>query len=110
MTDELFHELIENDRRRARLSYGQLAERAWSTPSYVFRICKGLAKPRRDLIIRLCIALDLTVEETDELLHAAGHPGLLDLDQQPPAVDETKREQSVQRFKCGKTPSCAVID
>src|SRR5262245_26846438 len=103
-TDELFHQLMENARRRARLSYGRLAERAWSTSSYVFRICNGAAKPRRDLIIRLCIALDLTVGETDELLHAAGHPSLLDLDKKPPAVGETRGEQSVQRFKCGKTP------
>ena len=109
MADELFHELIESARRGAGLSYSRFAERAWTTSSYVFRICNGSATPRRDLIIRLCLALDLTVEATDELLQAAGHPGLLDLDKQPPAVDETQREQSVQRFKCGQTTSCAVI-
>ncbi len=73
-----FHELIDVARRRAGLSHDQLAERAWTTPSYVHRLCGGKAKPSRDVIIRLCLSLNLDVAETDQMLIAAGHVGLLE--------------------------------
>lgn len=73
-----FHELIESARKRAGLSHDLLAHRAWTSPGYTYRICTGNAKPGRDVVIRLCLSLNLDVAETDQLLLAAGHLGLLE--------------------------------
>ena len=75
-----FHQLFEEARQSAGMSHDRLAARAWTSPSYTFRICDGKAKPSRDVVIRLCIALNLGVDDTDALLRAAGHVGLVDLD------------------------------
>jgi hypothetical protein len=83
MNDHPFHELFEASRKRAGLSHDQLAHRAWTSPGYTFRLCAGKAKPGRDIVIRLGVAMNLSVEEIDELLRAAGHLGLLDLDLAP---------------------------
>jgi ribosome-binding protein aMBF1 (putative translation factor) len=86
MVSEPFHQLMEAARKRAGLSHDQFSELAWTTPSYTFRICSGKAKPSRDMVMRLCIALNFAVDETDEMLRAAGHVGLLDLEKKPSAT------------------------
>lgn len=72
-----FHERIEEARKRAGISHDQLAHRAWTSSGYTHRICAGQAKPSRDIVIRLCLSLNLDVVETDLMLIAAGHMGLL---------------------------------
>lgn len=76
---DLFPELLEAVRRRARLGYEELANRAWTSQGYLHRICHGQARPGRYMVIRLCLALGQSLEETDVLLQAAGHVSLLDL-------------------------------
>jgi predicted transcriptional regulator len=78
MTTIPFHQLIETTRQRAGLSHDHLADRAWTSPGYTHRICTGRAKPRRDTVIRLGVAMNLGVAEIDELLRAAGHLGLVE--------------------------------
>ncbi|MBP7693820.1 MAG: helix-turn-helix transcriptional regulator [Anaerolineales bacterium] len=80
-----FHEMIETIRRRSGISHDQLSHRAWTSPGYTHRICSGKSKPGRDMVIRLGLALNLSVEVTDEVLRAAGHPGLLDIEPAAPA-------------------------
>ena len=60
------------------LSFQQLAEHAWTTSSYDFRLCRGDARPGYTIVIRLALAMALTLEETDELLQLAGYPPLLE--------------------------------
>lgn len=74
-----FHELVDHHRKAHGLSYHQLAERAWTTPSFVFRICRGEAKPSYTVVLRLAIAIGLPLEHVDELVRAAGYIPLLDL-------------------------------
>lgn len=74
-----FHDHLEHTRQRAGLSHDQLAHRAWTSPSYTHRLCAGKAKPGRDTVIRLGVALNLAVDEVDELLRLAGHLGLLEV-------------------------------
>ena len=74
-----YHALLDRQRQSHGLSYQQLAERAWTTSSYVFRLCKGESRPGYTIVLKLAIAMALTVEETDELVRVAGYPPLLDL-------------------------------
>jgi transcriptional regulator with XRE-family HTH domain len=73
-----FHELFEEIRVRSGLSYDQLAGRAWTSPAYLHRLKQGMAKPSRDFVIRLCLALSLAVDEADELIASANHLALLE--------------------------------
>jgi len=74
-----YHALLDRQRQSHGLSYQQLAERAWTTSSYVFRQCRGDARPGYTIVIRLALAMALTLEETDELLQLAGYPPLLEI-------------------------------
>jgi transcriptional regulator with XRE-family HTH domain len=74
-----YHALLDRQRQSHGLSYQQLAERAWTTASYVHRMCRGDARPGYTIVLRLAIAMALTLEETDELLRMAGYPPLLEI-------------------------------
>lgn len=74
-----FHTLLEQARQRSGLSFEQLSHRAWTSPGYTHRLCAGRAKPGRDMVIRLGVAMNLGVDEIDELLRRAGYLGLVDL-------------------------------
>ena len=76
--------------RRSGLSLTQLSRRSWLDISYVSRLvnleCDPLnarlgegrgRQPSRDTVIRLGIALQLPMEELDELLLAAGYAPLV---------------------------------
>ena len=69
-----FPELLEAVRRRDRMGYEELANRAWTSQGCLHRVC-----PVQDMVIRLCLALGQSLEETDVLLQAASHVSLLDL-------------------------------
>ncbi len=72
-----YHDLLDRQRQSHGLSYQQLAERAWTTASYVHRLCRGDARPGYTIVLRLAIAMAL--EEVDELLRVAGYPPLLEI-------------------------------
>ncbi len=74
-----YHALLDHQRQSHGLSYQQFAARAWTTSSYVHRLCRGDARPGYTIVIRLAIAMALTLEETDELLRVADYPPLLEV-------------------------------
>ena len=50
-------------RKRRGLSQEELAERAHLDRSYVSRIERGLANPSMSVLERICVALDITLQE-----------------------------------------------
>lgn len=87
MAGETSLSLLESFRQRSGRSYDQVAQRAWTSVSFVHRLCKGQAKASRDVLIRLGWALGLTLEELDWLLKSERYLGLIDqarqVDRQP---------------------------
>ena len=88
--DESFTACLNRHIRRSGLSLSQLARRSWLDISYVSRLvnleCDPLnprrgegrgRQPSRDTVIRLGIALQLPMEELDELLLSAGYAPLV---------------------------------
>lgn len=64
--------------RSKKAHYDVLAAAAHLDPAYVFRLIKGEKfRPSPNTIIRLALALQLTVSQTDELLMAAGYMPLV---------------------------------
>ena len=88
-----YHDLLDRQRQSHGLSYQQLAERAWTTASYVHRLCRGDARPGYTIVLRLAIAMALTREEVDELLRVVGYPPLLEI-KTPNAGSMLSKEES----------------
>ena len=90
-TDESFTACLNRHLRRSGLSLSQLARRSWLDISYVSRLvnlpCDPLnarvgdhvqrRHPSRDVVIRLGLAMQLSMEAMDELLLAAGYAPLV---------------------------------
>jgi len=84
-----FHVALASYRARSGLSVQALAVRAAiRSTGHTHRLLTGHAKPSRDVVIRLALALALDVAQTDALLRAAGHAGLVESSPRPesPAV------------------------
>ena len=65
-------------RKRRGLSQEELAERARLDRSYVSRIERGLANPSMGVLERICVALDITLQElfcTPEEEHSGNFKG-----------------------------------
>ena len=89
--DESFTTCLNRHLRRSGLSLKQLSRRSWLDISYVSRLvhlpCDPLNRrldgdgerrqPSRDTVIRLGLAMQLSMEEMDELLLAAGYAPLV---------------------------------
>jgi hypothetical protein len=89
--DASFTACLNRNLRQSGLSLTQLARRSWLDISYVSRLvnlpCDPLnprlddprekRQPSRDAVIRLGIALQLSMEDIDELLLAAGYAPLV---------------------------------
>ena len=75
---ESFYELLREYRGRSGLSFDMLSDLAITSPGYLHRLFEGRHKPSRDFLIRLALALGLSVEDTDYLLREAGFYGLLE--------------------------------
>ena len=89
--DESFSGCLNRYLRRSDLSLSQLARRSWLDVSYVSRLvhlpCDPLnprledggerRQPSRDTVIRLGLAMQLSMEEMDELLLVAGYAPLV---------------------------------
>jgi len=72
--------LLTRLRLQAGLSQNQLARIAHIDPAYVNRIERKLGRhsPSRDVVLRLCEALGLDVDDGDRLLYAFGFAGRVD--------------------------------
>jgi hypothetical protein len=46
-----YHALLDRQRQSHGLTYQQLAERAWTTGSYVHRLCRGDARPGHTIVL-----------------------------------------------------------
>ena len=89
--DESFTACLDHHLRRSELSLTALARRSWLDISYVSRLahlpCDPLnprygdrgekRRPSRDTVIRLGLAMQLPIEDVDELLLAAGYAPLV---------------------------------
>jgi transcriptional regulator with XRE-family HTH domain len=69
---------IQEARLEAGLSYEALARRMGPTTSrgYLHRVFKGADKPGRNVVLRLALALGLSVQQAHELLVSGGYAGL----------------------------------
>ena len=73
-----FRQLLFRYFKRAALSYGQLADAVHRDIGYIHRLINGgQSRPSPNTIIRLALALKLSVSETDDLLMAAGYAPLV---------------------------------
>jgi transcriptional regulator with XRE-family HTH domain len=74
-----FAALLRQDREEAGMSLELLAHKMETSPSYLFRLEKGMAaNPGRNFTIRLGIMLYRDdIERLDQLLKAAGHLPLM---------------------------------
>lgn len=78
VTDLDFRQLLSRYFNRAALSYGQLADAVQRDIGYIHRLINGeQSRPSPNTVIRLALALKLSVSETDELLMAAGYAPLV---------------------------------
>ena len=89
--DESFSSCLNRYLRRSGLSLSQLARRSWLDISYVSRLVHlesdplnprldepaEQRRPSRDAVIRLGLAMQLPLEDVDELLLAAGYAPLV---------------------------------
>ena len=89
--DESFTACLNRHIRRSGLSLSQLARRSWLDISYVSRLANlktdplnprlgepsDHRRPSRDAVIRLGLAMQLPIEDLDELLLAAGYAPLV---------------------------------
>lgn len=79
-------EMLNDDRRvgyyltdllnRYEKKDSQASEAAMLSTGYVNHIANGKRKPSRDILIRICLGLHATVDETQELLKCAGEAPL----------------------------------
>lgn len=71
-----FNDTLDGYLQRSGVSYNQLAQLADMDPAYVYRLCKGDRRGARDALIRLCIALGLSVDDMDVVLRSRNFPEL----------------------------------
>lgn len=53
------------------LTVSRLSEAAVLSRSFTYQLCSGERTPGRDIVLRLALALELTVDETQQLLRIA---------------------------------------
>ena len=88
--EESFTDCLNKHLRLSGLSLNQLAKRSWLNISYVYRLANVHCDPRnprlgstadhhpsRDTVIRLGMAMQLTIEDMDELLLSTGYAPLV---------------------------------
>lgn len=88
--DETFATVLQRFMRERRFSMTRLAEGSWLDVAYIWRMIRQEIdplnplvgqqrgkQPRRDAVIRLGLALNLRIEQMDELLLAAGYAPLV---------------------------------
>lgn len=79
-----FHAALAHYRDHSGLSVQALTMRsALRSTGHMHRLLTGQARPSRDVVIRLALALGLDVAQTDALLRSAGHAGLVEMSRPP---------------------------
>lgn len=58
------------------LSISDIIQRSGLPRTYTYEILRGSKKPSRDKVLTICLALSLTLEETQTLLKHTGYPPL----------------------------------
>lgn len=58
---------IERKREKRGISFAELARRTRINEDMVARFCKGKSMPKGDQLIRICIELDLDVDDFDKV-------------------------------------------
>ncbi len=66
-----FPERLSGYMAKRGLSVGQLSEAALLSRSFTYQLCSGERAPSRDMILRLALVLELSVDETQDLLRSA---------------------------------------
>ena len=66
-----FSDLLAQMLEARGLTPHQLSSLAMLSRSFTYQLCSGLRAPSRDIILRLSVVLELTLEETQRLLRAA---------------------------------------
>ena len=67
-----FPEYLKEKIQERELEAGELWRAAQIPRSYGYNILSGVRKPRRDKVLALCLALNLSCEETQRVLKVAG--------------------------------------
>ncbi len=67
-----FPEYLKEKMQERELEAGELWRAAQIPRSYGYNILSGVRKPRRDKVLALCLALNLSCEETQRVLKVAG--------------------------------------
>ncbi len=63
-----FHEYIDRIMKREKMSKTKLIKRTNIEKSYIYQILNGRRNPSRDKIIRIALAMELELDETQKLL------------------------------------------
>ena len=67
-----FPEYLKEKMQERELEAGELWRAAQIPRSYGYNILSGVRKPKRDKVLALCLALNLSCEETQRVLKVAG--------------------------------------
>ena len=70
------HELLKEELNKKGLSPGELAKLAGTDRVYTYQILSGQKTPSRDKVLALCMALQMSFEDTQDLLKRTGYPPL----------------------------------
>jgi len=92
VTESSFASILRNHcERNGNLHYDAIAAAAHLDPAYVYRLIKGeKSHPSPNTIIRLALALKLSVPDADELLMSAGYTPLVRPRKSGQSLDNTQ--------------------
>ncbi len=76
LRDESFEELIARTFRGKGITKAELSRRSNSSTVYIHQVFAGRRCPSRDKLLCLCIGMSAELDETQELLLAAGYAPL----------------------------------
>lgn len=71
MNAPAFHDQLSQYMEERNLSASKLGEITMLSRSFVYQLCSGDRVPGRDIVLRLALALELTVSETQQFLRLA---------------------------------------
>ncbi len=70
-SERLFRSLLDQHLNRLGLTTAEFGEKALLSRSFTYQIVNGTRLPGRDVVIRIAIALQLSVDDTQRMLRAA---------------------------------------
>lgn len=81
-----FREYLRELMKRRGLDAGKLGVKSLLSRSFAFQICSGKRHPSRDIILRIAIAANLSVNETRQMLRLAKHGELYPRDKRDAVI------------------------